>query len=309
MKSIIQTKINFKKKQGLKLFLIAIPFMIFIIAFNYVPLFGWIYAFYDFHPTMGAVLAHQKFVGLANFAELWKEREDLIRVLGNTLAMGGLGLLVSPLPVLLAILLSEVRSLKFKKIVQVTSTFPNFISWIVVFGIATSVFSSIGLISHVIKALGGTPPIIGLLGDVNHVWIFQTLLGVWKGVGWSSIIYLAAIAGIDQELYEAVTVDGANKFQLILHVTIPGILPTFLVLFLLGISFILSNGFDQYFVFHNSIVSDKITSLDLFTYQLAIIGSRYSYSIAFGIAKTFVSVLLLFSANSLARRIRGENII
>ena len=131
MKSMILTKSSFKKKRGLKLFFISIPFMIFVIAFNYVPLFGWAYAFFDFRPTLGAGLTHQQFVGLANFAEIWKEKDDLIRVLGNTLAMGGLGLLVSPLPVLLAIVLSEVKSLKFKKLVQVTSTFPNFISWIV----------------------------------------------------------------------------------------------------------------------------------------------------------------------------------
>jgi len=289
--------------------LLSIPFLIFVIAFNYVPLFGWIYAFYDFRPTLGSALANQQFVGLANFAEIWKEKEDLIRVLGNTLAMGGLSLLVSPLPVLLAILLSEVKNLTFKKLIQVTSTFPNFISWIVVFGIATSVFSYTGLVSTVIKAFGGTPPDIGLLGNVDRVWVFQTFLGVWKGMGWSSIIYLAAIAGIDPGLYEAVTIDGANKLQAIRHITIPGILPTFLVLFLLAVSLILSNGFDQYFVFYNSLVSDKITSLDLYTYQLGIIAGRYSYSIAFGIAKTFVSILLLFSVNSLARAIRGESIV
>jgi len=223
--------------------------------------------------------------------------------------MGGLSLLVSPLPIILAILLSEARNLTFKKVVQVTSTFPNFISWIVVFGIATSVFSYTGLVSTVIKAFGGTPPAIGLLGNVNTVWLFQTFLGIWKNLGWSSIIYLAAIAGIDPGLYEAVKIDGANKLQAIRHITIPGILPTYLVLFLLAVSLILSNGFDQYFVFYNSLVSDKITSLDLYTYQLAIIGSRYSYSIAFGMAKTFVSILLLFSVNALAKAIRGESII
>ena len=300
---------SYKKKRGINLLLFAIPFLIFIIAFNYVPLFGWSYAFFNYRPTLGSNLANQQYAGLANFAEIWKEKDDLVRVLGNTLAMGGLSLLVSPLPIILAILLSEARNLTFKKVVQVTSTFPNFISWIVVFGIATSVFSYTGLVSTVIKAFGGTPPAIGLLGNVNTVWLFQTFLGIWKNLGWSSIIYLAAIAGIDPGLYEAVKIDGANKLQAIRHITIPGILPTYLVLFLLAVSLILSNGFDQYFVFYNSLVSDKITSLDLYTYQLAIIGSRYSYSIAFGMAKTFVSILLLFSVNALAKAIRGESII
>jgi putative aldouronate transport system permease protein len=306
----IKTKFNisYKKKRGLKLFLIAIPFLIFVIAFFYVPLFGWVYAFYNFQPMLGAGLAHQQFVGFANFIEIWKEKDDLFRIVGNTLAMGGLGLLFSVFPVLLAILLSEVRNSKFKKIVQTTSTFPNFISWIVVFGIATSIFSNSGVVSQIITLFGGTPPTIGLIGDVNNVWIFQALLNLWKGLGWSAIIYIAAITGIDQELYEAAKVDGANKIQSIRHVTIPGIMPTFLVLFLLGISFIL-NGFDQYFIFYNSIVSDKITTIDLYTYQLAILDGQYSYSIAFGMVKTFVSIFLLFSANALAKRIRGENLI
>jgi putative aldouronate transport system permease protein len=301
-------KMSYKKKRGLKLFLIAIPFLIFVIAFSYVPLFGWVYAFYNFQPILGASLAHQQFVGFDNFIEIWKERSDLIRVLGNTLGMGGLSILFSPLPVLFAILLSEVRCSKFKRLVQTTSTFPNFISWIVVFGIATSIFSQSGVVSKIITFFGGTPSAIGLIGDANNVWIFQALLGLWKGMGWSAIIYVAAITGIDQELYEAAKVDGANRIQSIRHITIPGIMPTYLVLFLLGISFIL-NGFDQYFIFYNSIVSDKITTIDLYTYQLAILGGQFSYSIAFGIAKTFVSILLLFSANAFAKKVRGENLI
>jgi len=308
LKNLISRKFSYKKAKGMRLFLIAIPFLVYIFAFSYVPLFGWIYSLYDFKPLLGMNLSMHEFVGFENFKQIFIQSETLFRVLKNTLTFAGLGMMFSPAPVILAILLNEVKSSKFKRIIQTTTTFPNFISWIIVFGIAFSFFSNDGLVNLVIKKMGGTPPAVGLLGNVDAVYIFHTLLGMWKGLGWGAIIYIAAITGIDHELYNAVKIDGANRIQAIRHVTIPGIMPTYIVLFILGIGSILDRGFDQYFIFNNALVNSKLTVLDLYVYQLGIILNEYSFSIAFGITKTFVGVILLTLANVLAKRVRGSSI-
>ena len=147
------------------------------------------------------------------------------------------------------------------------------------------------------------------LGNGKIVWIFQLLLHIWKTLGWSAIIYIAAISGIDSELYDAASVDGASRFQKIRYVTVPGLYSTFFVLLLLSISNILNNGFDQYFVFFNALVADKIEVLDYYVYKIGILTNDYSLSIAIGMFKSFISVTLLFLANALSRRVRGESIV
>ena len=301
--------ISSKQKRSIKLFLIAVPFLLYIFAFSYIPLFGWIYAFFDFSPFLGPNIFQQQFVGFAKFAQLWIGRNELFRVLRNTIVMSILSLATTPLPVVLAILLSEVKSKRFKKFIQTSTTFPNFISWIIVFGIAYSIFSTNGLYAMLVQKLGGTPPAVGMLGNNNAVWIFQILMSIWKNLGWGAIIYVAAISGIDQELYEAAKIDGANRFKCIRHVTVPGISSTYLVLFLLAVSNILNNGFDQFFVFYNSMVANRIEVLDLYTYKVGIQLNDYDYSIAIGITKSLISIALLFIANNIAKRVRGASLI
>ena len=148
-----------------------------------------------------------------------------------------------------------------------------------------------------------------ILNDINSVWPFQTALTVWKTVGWNTIIYIAAIAGIDEELYGAAKVDGAGRFRCAVNVTLPGILPTFVVLFLLTVSNILGMGFEQYFVFNNSLVANRLEVLDLYLYRIGITTFDYSYAVAIGMLKSFFSILLLFTANNLAKRLRGDPII
>lgn len=248
-----------KNREGVKLLLLALPFVIFVAAFSYVPLFGWAYAFTDYR--VGMSLTEANFVGMENFLAIWQNRNEFFRVMRNTFALSFIGLIFSPLPMVFAIMINEVRSTKFKKFVQTVTTLPNFISWIVVFTLAFAMFSSDGMVNNVIRAFGGTQT-INPLGDNDHAWMFQWALATWKTLGWSAIIYIASIAGIDQELYNAAQVDGANRFQQILHVTIPGLQPTFFVLLLLQISNILSNGFDQYFIFYNPLTADKLEVLD-----------------------------------------------
>lgn len=295
-----------KMPEGKKFFLVSIPFLILVFAFAYVPLMGWAYAFFDYHPGMS--LFDCDFVGLKTFAKIWSNKEELFRVMRNTLVMSGICIVTMPLAVIFAVMLNEIRNSRFRKLVQTTTTLPNFISWIVVFTLAFAMFSTDGMVAGVFKALG-VEKTINLLGDNKHAWLFQWGLATWKSLGWSAIIYIASIAGIDSELYDAAHVDGANRMQTIRHITIPGLYSTFFVQLLLAISNMLSNGFEQYFVFYNPLTADKIEVLDYYVFKIGVLTNDYPQSIALGMAKTVISVILLFSANQLSKKVRGESIV
>ncbi|MCL9662614.1 ABC transporter permease subunit [Paenibacillus hunanensis] len=291
---------------GIKLLLMTLPFIIFVIAFSYVPLFGWVYAFFDYRP--GIPLSQTTFVGLEHFREMLHDR-DMLRVMINTLALSLLSIVAAPLPLLLAIMISEVRSGFFKRLIQTTTTLPNYISWIIVFSLAFSMFSSEGAINTIIARLGLSDTPLNVLGNADHVWMVQTLLLIWKTIGWNAIIYLAAIVGIDGEQYDAAKIDGAGRIRSILYITIPNIMPTFIVLLLLAVSNLLSAGFEQYLVFNNIMVADKIEVLDLYVYRLGLVTNDYPYSTAVGMFKSVISIILLFMINSLSKKVRGESII
>lgn len=300
-------RIGRKKLRGIKYLLLAVPFLIYVFAFSYVPLVGWIYSVFDYKIGQKFLdFGSMVFVGLGNFQKLFTERSEVLRVLRNTLALSALGLLATPVPVVFAIMFNEIKNSKFKKIVQTATTLPNFISWIIVYGVAFAFFSVNGFVSVLMQKIGIQPPVMGILGDVDHTWVLQWILGIWKSFGWSAIIYIAAITGIDSELYDAAKVDGANKIQSILHITIPGIMPTYVVMFLLAVSNILSNGFDQYFMFYNPMVADKIEVLDYYVYKVGFYINDYSYSITLGMLKSILGIVLLFTANALSKKIRGE---
>ena len=303
-------RIGRKKLRGIKYLLLAVPFLIYVFAFSYVPLVGWIYSVFDYKIGQKFLdFGSMVFVGLGNFQKLFTERSEVLRVLRNTLALSALGLLATPVPVVFAIMFNEIKNSKFKKIVQTATTLPNFISWIIVYGVAFAFFSVNGFVSVLMQKIGIQPPVMGILGDVDHTWVLQWILGIWKSFGWSAIIYIAAITGIDSELYDAAKVDAANKIQSILHITIPGIMPTYVVMFLLAVSNILSNGFDQYFMFYNPMVADKIEVLDYYVYKVGFYINDYSYSITLGMLKSILGIVLLFTANALSKKIRGESIV
>lgn len=303
-------RIGRKKLRGIKYLLLAVPFLIYVFAFSYVPLVGWIYSVFDYKIGQKFLdFGSMVFVGLSNFQKLFTERSEVLRVLRNTLALSALGLLATPVPVVFAIMFNEIKNSRFKKIVQTATTLPNFISWIIVYGVAFAFFSVNGFVSVLMQKIGIQPPVMGILGDVDHTWVLQWILGIWKSFGWSAIIYIAAITGIDSELYDAAKVDGANKIQSILHITIPGIMPTYVVMFLLAVSNVLSNGFDQYFMFYNPMVADKIEVLDYYVYKVGFYINDYSYSITLGMLKSILGIVLLFTANALSKKIRGESIV
>lgn len=296
-----------------KLFLMILPFVILCFVFSYLPLWGWRYSFFEYQP--GIDLSMDKFVGLKWFKYLFQNpatRSDIVRVMKNTLAMSALGIGTSFLPMVFAIFLNEIKSSKYRKTIQTLTTIPNFISWVLVYTFAFALFSSDGFVNAVLIKMGVIDQGVNFLMSGQHIWLKMWAWGTWKGLGWSAIIYIAGISGIDQQLYEAATVDGAGRFQRMWNVTIPGLLPTFSVLLLLSIASILSNGMDQYFVFKNSANKETIEVLDLYVYTLGL-GSGGSGNIPLatvvGMLKSIISVTLLMGANRLSKLIRGESIV
>ena len=295
-----------KPKKDYKLLYYALPFMIIVLLFNYVPIFGWIYAFFDYVP--GVKLNDSEFVGLEYFKLIFTDA-NVWRSLTNTFIFAILGILFSPLPMFFAILLNEVKNGPVRKIVQTFTTLPNFISWVIIFSLAFTLFSSDGLITTMLLKIGIGTDGQNLLGDGKAVYIFQSLLGLWKGLGWSSIIYLAAIAGIDQEQYEAARVDGAGYFRCAIHITMPAMIGTFVVLFILNIGNFLNTGYEQYLLFKNSMTADNIEVLDLYAYRIGLENMDYSYGVAISIIKSVVSVILVTFAYLVAKKARGSAVV
>lgn len=309
----IQRNSTKKKKsniQGIKLFLYVLPFLVLSFAFSYFPLHGWIYAFFDYNPPLK--LSQCEFVGFQWFKMLFAnptQVKQLIKVMINTFAMSGLTIATSFLPLFFAIFLSEIQCKWFKKFVQTFTTIPNFISWVMVYSVAFSLFSNTGMINTVMGNLGIITTPIKFLDSDSHTWLSMLLWNTWKGLGWGAIMYLASIAGIDQELYEAAKVDGAGRFNLMRHITLPALLPTFFVLLMLSVANFLNNGMDQYYVFQNSFNKEHIQVLDLYVYNVGMTGRSPSLATAIGMLKTLVSVTLLFIVNHVSKGTRGESII
>jgi putative aldouronate transport system permease protein len=298
------------KWESYKLFLLILPFLILLFIFAYLPLYGWSYAFFDYKPPLK--LSQCPFVGWKWFEYLFLnpvQVTEFLKVLRNTFAMSGLGIATSPLPMLFAIFLNEIHCMKVKKSVQILTTLPNFISWVLVYSMAFSLFSSTGMVNNVGLSLGLFSEPVHFLDSDEHTWLSMLLWGTWKGLGWGAIMYLASLSGIDQELYEAAKVDGAGRGSLIWHITIPGLLPTYFVLLMLSVANFLSNGLDQYYVFHNSFNMDHIQVLDLYVYNLGLGNGNYALSTALSMMKSIVSVVLLFVVNGISKVTRGETIV
>jgi putative aldouronate transport system permease protein len=224
-------------------------------------------------------------------------------------AISFLGIATSVLPLAFAIFLNEVRARWFRNSVQTLTALPNFISWVLVYMIAFSLFSSSGLVNDVLMDAGLITAPAKFLDTDQHVWITMTLWSVWKGLGWGAIIYLAAIAGIDQSLYESARIDGAGRFQTMWYITVPQLMPTYLVLLLLSIANILNNGMEQYYVFQNAFNKETIQVLDLYVYNIGMTGNSLSLATAIGMLKSLISVALLLTVNAISKRVRGESIV
>ncbi len=290
------------------LYFMSLPFVVWLIIFSYVPIWGWITAFQNYKPKNQ--IWDQTWVGLDNFIELFQD-ERFYLVLRNTLAMSTMGLLVSfTVPVIFALLLNEMKGQFFKRSVQTISYLPHFVSWVVVAGLVTKMLSTDGgAVNQFLMWLGLIDAPIQFMAKGELFWGIVTLSDLWKEMGWNSIIFLAAMSGIDPELYEASTVDGAGRFRKMWHITLPGIRTTFMVLFILSIGHLISIGFEKQFLLGNPLVVDYAEVLELYALKYGIQMSRYSFGAAIGIFNSIVSILLVFLANSIYKRVTKETII
>ena len=310
MEQLKKKKMTKKKWKSIRLFLYVAPFIALVIIFSYYPLYGWIYAFYDYRPPKP--FSEAQFVGLKWFKSLVESDikiKQIVQVLKNTFAMSALTLGTSWLPMLFAVFLNEIRCVKFRKFVQTVTTLPNFVSWVLVYSVAFSLFNSTGMANTLLMKLGFTTEPILFLQSTKHVWFTQWLWLTWKNLGWAAIMYIAAISGIDDELFQAAKVDGANRMQLIHHITIPSLIPTYFVLLMINIANFLNNGMEQYYVFQNAFNKQYIQVLDLYVYNTAMGSGSYSVSVAISMLKSVVSVILLVGANAFSKKVRGESFI
>lgn len=299
-----------KRRQGKIMFIMILPFLVLNFLFAYFPLHGWIYAFYDYRAPLR--LDQCEFVGFKWFTMLFSnptQMSQLGQVMINTFAMSLLGIATSVLPLIFAIFLSEIQTKWFRKTVQTLTTLPNFISWVLVYSVAFSLFSTTGMVNNVLETIGLISEPIKFLDSDTHTWLKMILWNTWKSLGWNAIMYLAAITGIDPGLYEAAKIDGAGRFRLMYHITLPELLPTFFVLLMLSIANFLNNGMDQYFVFQNAFNRTHIQVLDLYVYNIGLTGGSFSLATAIGMMKSIVSVVLLTLVNLASKRVRGVSII
>lgn len=295
-------------RQQKYLYFMSIPFVIWVFIFSYLPLWGWTMAFQNYKPAKS--LLEQKWVGFDNFIELFQD-ERFYLVLRNTLAMSLMGIVFGfVVPIFFAILLNELRGMMFKRFVQTVSYLPHFVSWVVVAGLVTKMLSiDGGIVNDILIALHIVDEPIQFMAKGSWFWYIVTASDIWKETGWNTIIYLAAITGIDQEQYEASRVDGASRWRQIWHITLPGIRSTIAVLFIMAIGHLASNGFEKQFLLGNSLVTDYSEVLDLYALNYGINLGRFSYGTAIGIFNSLVSILLLFTANGIFKKLTKESIM
>lgn len=292
------------------MYLMLIPGLFFLFIYKFAPLYGILIAFKDYNIFAGSnpidAIAKSPWVGFANFERLFKSSE-FIKVLANTLIINGMKILfLFPIPIICAILLNEIQNKAFRKLSQTAIYVPYFFSWVVVFGIFYSLFGSYGVVNNVIAALGHAR--IKFFTDTG---IFRWLLVFtegWKEIGYNTVIYLAAITGIDIALYEAASVDGANKWKQIWHVTMPGLLPTIVLMFILKVGYILDTGFEQVLVFYNPAVYDVADIIQTYVYRLGMGQMDFPLSTALGLFNSVVAFVLIVSANMISKKLIHRSI-
>lgn len=297
-------------RSNVELLLMVSLGIIFILIFAYLPMFGIILAFKDgdYQLDILEAMMSGEWRPYQNFVEFFED-PDFGQVMLNTLGLNTLQLCINfPAPIIFAILLSELPMKRIKKVIQTITYFPYFLSWITYGGIILALLNSEGIVNQILLATGiVSDPIT--FGEAQYFWPTIIITSLLKGLGWGSIIYIAAISGIDPQLYEAGKMDGANRWHRIIHITVPSIAPTIILFFILSLSGILNNGFDHIWVFQNAINTSTSEVLDTFVYKYGVVSQRYSYSTAVGLFKSVVSIILLGFGNIVCKKITGNGVI
>lgn len=285
----------------------TVPFLIWLAIFKYLPLWGWTIAFQNYKPAKG--FGDQKWVGLKQFRFMFEDDRFLL-VLRNTLAMSLINFVLGFVTaIILALLLNELRNAVFKRFVQTISYLPHFISWVVAATIIQTALSADGgIVNILLMKLGFIDEPVLWLGEGRYFWGIMGASEVWKNIGWNTIIYLAAMTTIDPAQYEAAEMDGASRLRRIWHITLPGLRPVIIVLVIMNLGQILETGFEPQYLLGNGLNVDYSENLEIFILKYGMNLGNYSLSVAAGIFKTVISIILLFSANAIAKRFGQERL-
>jgi putative aldouronate transport system permease protein len=286
----------------------VLPGILFLIIFSYIPMYGVLIAFKKYNIGNPDII-HAPWTGLKYFREFLTD-ENLPLILRNTLGMNMIGLAVGfPVTIAFALLLNELASSRFKKLVQTISYLPHFISWAVFAGIIMRMLAvDGGVVNDYLTKLDLVKEPVFFMGETKYFWGISIISGMIKELGWSAIIYLAAITGIDQEMYEAAIVDGAGRFRRMWHITLPSITGTIVILMVLSISGILNSGFEQIYMLQNNLNHGASEVIDTYVYKMGLGDMRYSYATAVGLMKSVVAVILLVGANKFSKLLTDKGI-
>lgn len=287
------------------MYMMLIPALVYYLVFHYLPMVGAVMAFQKYNPMVG--IWGSQFVGFKHFEQLFSLRK-FYQVFWNTLSISFIRLLFGfPFPIIVALLLNEVRQQKLKRTIQTAIYVPQFISWVVLGGILTSLLSSSGgVINGLIETLGGKP--IPFLTDNRYFVPTMVVSMIWKTFGWNTIIYLAALSGVDPQLYEAATMDGANRWKQLIHITLPAISSTIIVVLIMRIGSLMQAGFEQIFVLYHPGVYATADIIDTYVYRIGLQDGKYELATAVGLFKSVVNFLLIIMANKVARSFGEEGV-
>lgn len=285
-------------------YLLFVPILVYFIVFSYLPMFGIVMAFQDFKPTLG--FFKSEFVGFANFIKFFTDPE-FVRILRNTLAISLLNLCINfPLTIVFALLLNEITRTKFKKVVQTISYLPYFISAVVICGLIIEFVSSNGVITDILVMFGF--PRENLLQNPKYFWGIYVFSEIWQGLGYGSIIFIAAITGVSQELHEAAAIDGANRLKRVWHITLPSLLPVIITMLVLRIGMLMSVGFDKILLLYNPSIYETSDVISTHVARMGIERMQYGYSAAVGLFNSVVGTLLLLISNTLSKRLASTSV-
>jgi putative aldouronate transport system permease protein len=286
------------------LYLMILPVLAFYIIFHYVPMYGVIIAFKNFTPGLG--IMDSPWVGLQNFTEFFTGMY-FFRIVKNTLIISVTSIVVGfPAPIIFALLLNELKNQKFKKVVQTVTYMPHFISLVVVCGMILQFTKDTGVISYALQLIG--IPAKSMLNYPENFVPIYVISGLWQEIGWGSIIYLSAIAGIDQQLYEAAQIDGASRFRQVINITIPAIMPTIMVMLILRLGNIMSVGFEKIILLYNPAIYSTADVISSFTYRKGLQEFSWSYSTAVGLFNSVINFVFLLTSNWLSKKFNEQSL-
>ena len=303
-------EVNFFLKLGRQrqIFYMTFPLILYVILFTYVPLWGWTMAFQNFKAARK--FFNQEWVGLYWFKFLFEDRQ-FIRTIRNTIAMSVINTTLGFITAIaLALMLNEVKNILFKRFIQTVSYLPHFLSGVIVCGLVSSMLTlDGGAVNNLLMTLGFIKEPLQWLGKPNYFWGIIGITFVWKEVGWNTIIYLAAIAGIDPNLYEAASIDGCNRFHKMWCITLPCIKPTIIILLIMSIGHILDAGFEMQYLLRNGLIMDVSDTIDIYVLTYGLSRNNFSLATAAGMFKSVINITLIFVANEIAKRAGEERLI